>query len=109
MQLALDPKSDIVFKLLFSHPARRELLIALLEAVLKPDIPIASVELLDPTLPKANVSERGLVLDLRLRLSEGRLIDVEMQIALHGGLRERILANASCRDREPAPNVNWRS
>jgi len=39
MQL-LDPKIDVVFKLLFAHPSHRDIQISLLTAVLQPKVPI---------------------------------------------------------------------
>jgi hypothetical protein len=39
----LDPKLDIVFKMLFGHPDNRDLLISLLSAVLRPTSPIRAV------------------------------------------------------------------
>jgi hypothetical protein len=47
----LDPKLDVVFKILFSAPENRELLISLLTAVLRPSSPIAAVDGLNPQMP----------------------------------------------------------
>jgi len=87
----LDPKLDVVFKLLFADARNRRLLIALLTAVLKPAVPIDSVDVLNPEVPKALPADRGVVLDLHVRLADGRHIDVEMQSALHAGLTQRFL------------------
>ena len=87
----LDPKLDVVFKLLFAAPQNRELLVSLLTAVLQPACPIASVDVLNPELPKDLPGDRGAVLDLLVKLSDGRLIDVEMQADRHDGLRSRAL------------------
>jgi len=85
----LDPKLDIIFKLIFIR--RPNLLAPLLEAVLRPDSPITSAELLNPELPKDGVDHKGAVLDLHVRFGDGREADVEMQQAAHSGLRERAL------------------
>jgi len=90
MQL-LDPKIDIVFKLLFSHPDHRDILISLLTAVLRPKSPIAFVEVLNPEMPKELPDDKGAVLDVHVRLADGRHVDVEMQSALHSGLVQRLL------------------
>jgi hypothetical protein len=42
----LDPKLDVVFSMLFGHERNRDLLLSLLNAVLKPENPIEAVEVL---------------------------------------------------------------
>jgi predicted transposase/invertase (TIGR01784 family) len=85
----LDPKLDVVFKLFFSR--NPDLLISLLTAVLRPPVPIASVTLVNFALPKTAVDDKGGVLDVLVRLEDGRLVDVEMQCRTHPGLRQRAL------------------
>ena len=84
-----DPKLDVVFKMLFARPDANDLLIALLNDVLEPEVPIASVTLLNPDLVKDGLSDRGMVLDLHVRLADGRVVDVEMQMR-----RDEILKRA---------------
>ncbi|MBI5543692.1 MAG: Rpn family recombination-promoting nuclease/putative transposase [Deltaproteobacteria bacterium] len=79
MYARLDPKLDVVFKLLFAHPSNRELLISLLTAVLRPSSPIREVEILNPEIPKDMVADKGIVLDVHVRLEDGRHVDIEMQ------------------------------
>ncbi|MBI4704673.1 MAG: Rpn family recombination-promoting nuclease/putative transposase [Deltaproteobacteria bacterium] len=81
----------MVFKILFAAPENRDLLISLLTAVLQPSSPIASVDVLNPEMPKDLVTDKGAVLDLRLALGDGRQIDVEMQAELRPGMRSRAL------------------
>ncbi|HET9932224.1 MAG TPA: Rpn family recombination-promoting nuclease/putative transposase [Polyangiaceae bacterium] len=85
----LNPKLDLVFKILFGRIENRELLISLVSAVLNPPIPISSVDVLDPEMPRGGVDERGIVLDLRVRLDDGRQVNVEMQAQLRPAQRER--------------------
>jgi predicted transposase/invertase (TIGR01784 family) len=87
----LDPKLDVVFKILFAAPENRELLISLLTAVLRPSSPIVSVEVLNPQMPKELVTDKGAVLDLHVKLADGREVDVEMQAGQRPGLRSRAL------------------
>ena len=87
----LDPKLDVVFKLLFAEPRNRALLVSLLTAVLRPNSPIANVTVLDPELPKDLVLDRGVRLDLLVELSDGRLVDVEMQTDPRGNRGDRWL------------------
>jgi predicted transposase/invertase (TIGR01784 family) len=87
----LDPKIDIVFKLLFAAPRHESLLIAFLTDVLNPDAPITAATVLNPEIPKDFTSEKAVMLDVRVQLSDGRLIDVEMQARRKPAFRERVL------------------
>ena len=87
----LDPKLDVVFKLLFSRKGSESLLISLLEAVLRPAQPIVSVTVLNPELDKTQVSDRGVVLDVRARLFDDSQANVEMQMSPRPGMRKRQL------------------
>ena len=87
----LDPKLDIVFKLLFANAKNRDILISLLTAVLKPSASIGTVEVLNPEIPKDLSADKGIVLDIHVRLADGRHIDVEMQSQVHNALISRFL------------------
>jgi predicted transposase/invertase (TIGR01784 family) len=87
----LDPKLDIVFKLLFANANNRDILISLLAAVLKPSAPIGAVEVLNPEIPRDLPADKGIVLDIHVHLTDGRHIDVEMQSELHSGFGQRVL------------------
>lgn len=75
----LDPKVDVVFRMLFAQPRNERLLVALLTAVLRPTVPIAHAKELDPELPCDLVTDRGVRLDVLVELEDGRLVDVEIQ------------------------------
>ena len=79
MTVRLDPTLDVVFHLLFSDARNKALLISLLEAVLQPPVPIGEVTVLNPTLPKELVGDRGAELDLLVCLQDGRRVNVGMQ------------------------------
>jgi predicted transposase/invertase (TIGR01784 family) len=87
----LDPKLDIVFKLLLTRPGRERVLVSLLSAVLHPPAPIASVVVLNPELLGEAVDDKHVVLDVLVRLEDGRRVDVEMQMRRHAGVRRRAL------------------
>jgi predicted transposase/invertase (TIGR01784 family) len=87
----LDPKNDVVFKILFAAERNRDLLIALLTAVLAPPSAIESAEVLNPEVDRQDWDDKGTVLDIRVRFADGRQVDVEMQAAPHPALRERAL------------------
>ncbi|MBI4703473.1 MAG: Rpn family recombination-promoting nuclease/putative transposase, partial [Deltaproteobacteria bacterium] len=89
MRHTLDPKLDVVFKLLFAQPQNRELLVSLLTAVLQPATPIVEVSVLNPEVPRMVARDKGAVLDLLVRLGDGSLVDVEMQTRSRPGLRAR--------------------
>jgi predicted transposase/invertase (TIGR01784 family) len=81
MQL-LDPKLDVVFKMLFAEPRNAHLLKSLLTAVLNPREPIVRATVLDPELPKDLATDRGVRLDVLVELAGGKLVDVEMECDL---------------------------
>jgi predicted transposase/invertase (TIGR01784 family) len=87
----LDPKLDVVFKLLFAAEKNRDLLILLLTAVLAPESPITSAVVLNPEIDRENWDDKGVVLDIRVLFADGTQVDVEMQSAPHRALRERAL------------------
>jgi predicted transposase/invertase (TIGR01784 family) len=87
----LDPTLDVVFKLLLGSPETKDCLIALLTAVLMPDSPITDVEVLNPGIDKENIDDKGIVLDLLVRLADGTVTDLEMQVQRHRAFRQRAL------------------
>ena len=87
----LSPKYDLVFKMLFAKPTNAELLLSLLNATLKPEEAAVSFELLNPELPKRAIDDKGVVLDVLVRLADGQRVDVEMQTQVRAGRRERAL------------------
>lgn len=91
MRHLLDPKRDLVFKLLLADERNREILKSFLTAVLAPPEPIVEVEVLNPETPRETLQQKGAVLDVRIRLLDGTLINVEMQAAWHAGLWQRVL------------------
>ena len=80
----LDPKVDVVFKLLFAKPSNKRLLIALLTAILQPDSPIVDVEVLNPEVTKESVEAKGTVLDLLAKLFGGGQVNLEIQASPQG-------------------------
>jgi hypothetical protein len=57
MRRTLDPKYDIVFKMLFGDPRNSGLLVKVLNDVLGADPPITEVTILNPTPAKQLVNE----------------------------------------------------
>ncbi len=85
----LDPTLDIVFKLLFV--SRCDLLRDMIEAVLGLRQPLREIEILNPEIPKDFPADKGVVLDIRVMLHDGRQIDLEMQSTVLPGTRARFL------------------
>lgn len=77
--------------MLFGAEQNRGLLISLLNAVLRPPVPIQSVEVLHAEPERLGVEDKGIALDVRVRLVNGEQVDVEMQSQRHLALRERAL------------------
>jgi predicted transposase/invertase (TIGR01784 family) len=89
MRSTLDPTLDVVFKMLLAPPESRDILTALVTAVLRPEKPIVHVEVLDPHVPKEDIQDKGIVLDLRVKLQDGTLLDLEMQSDKEPAFRNR--------------------
>jgi predicted transposase/invertase (TIGR01784 family) len=87
----LDPTLDIVFKMLFASPASRDTLIALLSAVLEPASPIVDAQVLNPEITREQVDDKGITLDVLVRLTDGTRLNVEMQTEKRPAFRNRAL------------------
>ena len=85
----LDPTIDIVFKLLLLR--NQNLLRNMIEAVLDLHVPIATLEILNPEIPKDFPEDKAVVLDIRVRLQDSRQIDIEMQSSVRPSTRGRFL------------------
>lgn len=90
MPLGIDPTVDYAFKKLFGDPANSDLLIHLLNAVLKSDSPIVQVELLNPFNEKEFAEDKLSVVDVKARDSLGNWYNVEMQSRAQPVLRRRL-------------------
>jgi predicted transposase/invertase (TIGR01784 family) len=88
---SLDPKLDIVFKLLFGEERNKTLLVSLLNAILKPEEPFQTVTVLHPEPGRESADDKGIVLDLRVSLANGEQVDIEMQSRARPAQRTRAL------------------
>ncbi len=91
MSATLNPRLDVVFKLLFAAKRNRGLLIALLNDVLQPDSPIASVDVVNPEIEKDAPDDRGVILDILVVHDDGTRSDIEMQAQDRGATEKRAL------------------
>ena len=91
MTETLNPRLDVVFKLLFAAESNRGLLIALLNDVLRPTSPIARVEVVNPEIEKDAPDDRGVILDILVAHDDGTRSDIEMQAQDRGATEKRAL------------------
>ena len=106
----LDPCLDVVSKMLLGAPECRDGLIDLITCIITPPSPIVSLDVLNPIVPKELVDERGVELDLLLRLDDGSHVNLEMQTSISKILPHRALyhwskvysAQLKVGDRHPA-------
>jgi predicted transposase/invertase (TIGR01784 family) len=87
----LDPKLDVVFKMMFARAESRDILVALLTAVLRPPSPIVEVTVQSPEVPHMALLDKDILLDLVVRLRDESVVDVEMQTEQHEGAMARAL------------------
>ena len=87
----LRPNLDVVFKLLFSSPEEEDVLIALLTAVLSPEKAITHAQVLNPDVPKEDIENKGVVMDIRVQFDDGTQVGVEMQTSRRKGASARWL------------------
>jgi predicted transposase/invertase (TIGR01784 family) len=88
-RLLLDPKNDYVFKRLFTQAP--ELLVSLINAIRDREPPIASLEILNPSIDPQTLSGKHIVLDVLAVDVEGRRFNVEMQVQRHRAWGSRSL------------------
>ena len=85
----LDPKLDVVFKMLLTR--NEPLLRAMIEAVLTLPGPITSLQVLNPELPKEQMDDKSVVLDVRVAMAGHGVVDIEMQTRMLLGTTSRFL------------------
>jgi predicted transposase/invertase (TIGR01784 family) len=90
-RVLLDPKLDIVFKMLFTDPRNRGLLIHFLQDFLQPAAPIVDIEVLNPELRRVSPGERGAEVDLLVTFDGGKRVHVEIQLSPREGFIGRSL------------------
>ena len=85
-------KNDYAFKLLLGVEKNKEILQDFLECVLDLEkSEIEELELLDTELKKEHAEDRTGILDIQVRLKNGMLIDIEMQLVWDSSFAKRVL------------------
>ena len=70
--------SDVIFKAVFSRPGNEDILKSLLEAIL--DIDIKEVQVQNTELPVDSFDNKAGVMDIKVRVDEDIICDIEMQV-----------------------------
>jgi len=88
----LPPKNDFVFKLVFGAPERPAPLEGMLKAVLSrlPEGEFESITFLDTHRNRQHEDDKLCVLDLCVRLTSGRMVNVEIQLLPTPGVQNRM-------------------
>ena len=88
----MSPKIDFVFKLIFGDEKNKELLIALLSAILRvPKEDFEGLEIVNSELLREFAEDKKGILDVRVKTKGGKQIDVEIQILPTEFMPERTL------------------
>ena len=92
IEITFTLKNDYAFKLLLGVEKNKPILQDFLECVLDLDpSEIEELELLDKELKKEHAEDRTGILDIQVRLKNGMLIDIEMQLVWDAAFAERTL------------------
>ena len=94
-EVLFSPTYDPLFKGIFLGTGNYNLLASLLSSILNLDIKASGIKVDDSALPKDNVRDRGVRLDLKVTLKGGHIINVEMQIDNEYNMAKRSIVNAS--------------
>ncbi len=91
MAMGIKPTVDFAFKKIFGVPQSPQSLLGLLNAILALPAPITDVEILNPFSYQDFADDKLIVLDIRARDATGRLLNIEMQVAVVSGLMQRLV------------------
>jgi predicted transposase/invertase (TIGR01784 family) len=93
MKLNINSKIDCVFKAIFGSEENKDVLIHLLNAVLNPppEAQITEVKIMNPFNERTFDEGKLSVVDIKAEDQIGRHFQIEMQIQIHPGLKERML------------------
>ncbi|MFS0874034.1 MULTISPECIES: Rpn family recombination-promoting nuclease/putative transposase [Paenibacillus] len=89
----LDPRVDFVFKRIFGSENNKDVLLAFLNRVLTEagDPPLTEIILMNPYTDKDDPLDKQSIFDVYAKTSEGKLIDIEMQLFNKYDIEKRTL------------------
>jgi len=91
MAIGIRPLNDYAFKKVFGSPANKLALLSLLNAILKSEVPIVDVVILNPFNLQDFEQDKLSVLDVKATDQNGVIYDIEIQIAVRPGLVQRLV------------------
>ena len=75
----LDIRQDYIFKLVFSDENNKDVLIALLNAILKGEPHIYDITIQNPETPKLSANNRWMFLDIKAKIDDNQYVNIEIQ------------------------------
>ena len=87
----ITPKSDAVFKMIFTDPRHKRLLIHFLNCAIDSKDPIKDVKILNSELTKKHVTQKGSRLDIRAKTDSNIEINIEVQVGKEDHMMGRSL------------------
>ena len=87
----INPLVDCVFKAILGHSENVNLTVNFLNAVLKPDIPIQHVDILNPYNEKEFLNDKLTIVDIKVKDAQGQSYQIEVQLAVFSYLPSRML------------------
>ena len=87
----LDPKIDYVFKRIFGEKGDEDILMSLINSILKGNPTINELELLNTEYPKEGFIRKGCHFDILAKTDNGTTINIEMQYRNNKNINDRII------------------
>ena len=87
----INPRVDIAFKKIFGTEENKDLLLSLVNSILSPQDQVAELELLNPYNAQNFRKNKLSILDIKAKSLDGRLFNIEMQVADEADYDKRAL------------------
>ena len=87
----MDPKNDYVFKKIFGEKGDEDILMSLINSILRGNPVIKELELLNTEYPKEGIENKGCHFDILAKTDNGISINIEMQYRKNRNLKDRII------------------
>jgi predicted transposase/invertase (TIGR01784 family) len=91
MENKINPLIDFAFKRIFGVDENKDILIDFLNATLILRNPIETIEILNPFIERSALDDKLSILDIKARLKNGELINIEIQIANNYDMEKKSL------------------
>jgi len=87
----LDPKIDYVFRRIFGEKGDEDILMSLINSILKGNPTIKELELLNTEYPKEGFNSKGCQFDILAKTDDGTIVNIEMQYRVNANIEDRII------------------